>query len=134
MDFLRCDKAFCNHADHGSTPAAGSLSTYMQSDRQGPLRSLGHHALGHALSYVATPECMPALCAIRRTIDDVASTAGAWRDTVVGTQRIKPKRGDGATTLRLLELREAGDRGQMAMFQRRAFAINALRSLDLARR
>ena len=63
----------------------------MQSDRQGPLRSLGHHVLGHALSYVITPECMPALCAINRTIDDVASTAGAWRDTVVDTQRVKPK-------------------------------------------
>ena len=106
----------------------------MQSDRQGPLRSLGHHVLGHALSYVITPECMPALCAISRTIDAVASTAGAWRDTVVDTQRIKPKRVDGATTLRLLELREAGDRGQMATFQRRALAVNALRSLDLARR
>ena len=63
----------------------------MQSDRQGPLRSLGHHVLGHALSYVITPECMPALCAISRTIDGVASTAGTWRDTVVDTRRIKPK-------------------------------------------
>ena len=63
----------------------------MQSDHRKSLRSLGHHVLGHALSYVVTPECMPALCAISRTIDAVASTAGAWRDTVVDTQRIKPK-------------------------------------------
>ena len=63
----------------------------MQSDHRKSLRSLGHHVLGHALSYVVTPECMPALCAISRTIDAVASTAGAWRDTVVDTHRIKPK-------------------------------------------
>ena len=63
----------------------------MQSDHRKSLRSLGHHVLGHALSYVLTPECMPVLCAIRVTTDAVASTAGAWRDTVVDTQRIKPK-------------------------------------------
>ena len=47
---------------------------------------------GHALSYIVTPECMPALCAIRATIDAVASTAGAWRDTAVDTRRIKPNK------------------------------------------